>query len=92
MAQHGSLGCAKDPSSSTGRTEGALTEIQRSQVPPPELWSHPSTKDAASYSKLRHASLSQNWEQQGPRGHLTASWPPGQGCVLIPLPVDVLEA
>lgn len=47
MAQHGSLGCAKDPSSSTGRTEGAPDRDP--EGPPPELWSHPSTTDAASY-------------------------------------------
>ena len=37
MAQHGSLGCAKDPSSSTGRTEGAPDRDPKG--PPPELWS-----------------------------------------------------
>lgn len=47
MAQHGSLGCAKDPSSSTGGTEGAPDRDP--EGPPPELWSHPSTTDAASY-------------------------------------------
>ena len=47
MAQHGSLGCAKDPSSSTGGTEGAPD--RGPEGPPPELWSHPSTTDAASY-------------------------------------------
>lgn len=89
MAQHGSLGCAKDPSSQQADRRGTR---QRSRGPPrsspravePSIqWADaPATQTQARFSAKLGATKDQH-------GHLTASWPPGQ-CVLIPLPVDVL--
>lgn len=77
MAQHGSLGCAKDPSSSTGGTEGAPDRDP--EGPPPELWSHPSMSDAASYPNSgTFPQLKLGATRTA--GHLTASWPRAGVC------------
>ena len=74
MAQHGSLGCAEDPSSSTGRTEGAPDRDPEVPGPPPRAVESSIHKGCGQLPKLMHVSSTETGSN---KDHTDTSQPHG---------------